>query len=337
MYISIYISLSLYIYIYIYIHTHIRTKSVHLAAAIDFHVVFMTIRERIPPLDSLDASSLESILLRVSDEQGLHLERDMGIRVSMRIQASWFTKKPLRTACLPFKRIHEVMSLWEQTQKRLSMCWLGKSHFMMAHDGHLFRTFDPDTLREMWLAIRQGCSGLKGREEADVGDSLDTRYAEQAPFRERQLKHWNMFRMNLEDPMIFEKKARAARQRERRAMAAEDKGTARKDRAAARQSERRAMAAEDSGTELTRSLNEEWFLLEQVKLCLQTWWLLDAASAKRRRREEAASAKRRRQDVQLERAAQRFQRSQREVRWRAMNRPDITVEEMMRGPAGTSQ
>ena len=220
------------------------------------------------------------------------------------------------------------MSLWEQTQKRMSMCWIGKSQPV----GHLFRTHDPDTLREMWLAIRQGyirSRRLKGREEENVGDWLDTQYAEQAPFRERRLEHWNTFHMNLEDPMNFLKKAR-------------------KRRAAARQRERSAMAAEDKGAELTRSLNEEWFLLEQIKVCLQTWRLLDAASAKRRRREEAASAKqqrqeeaasakRRRQEVMLERAAQRFQRSQREARWRAMNRPDITVEEMMRGPAGAPQ
>ena len=214
------------------------------------------------------------------------------------------------------------------------MCWIGKSH--TAPVGDLFRTYDPDTLREMWLAIRQGyirfcgLKGLKGREEADAGDWLDTHHAEQAPFRERQLEHWNTFHMSmsLEDPMNFEK--------------------ARKRRAAARQRERRAMAAEDKDAELTRSWNEEWLLLERIKLCLQTWRLLDAASAKqqrreeaartkRRRQEEAASAKRRRREVLLERAAQRSERSQREARWRAMNRPDITVEEMMRGPAGASQ
>ena len=309
---------------------HFATKSVPLAAAIDFHVVFMTIRERIPPPDSLDASSIESIFLGASDEQGLHVERDMAIKVSMRLKASFFASTPLHITCLPFKRIQEVLSLWEQTQKKLSMCWLGnslgKSH--RAPVGHLFRTYDPDTLREMWLAIRQGyirSHGLKGREEADVGDWLDTLYAEQAPFRERQLEQWNTLRMNLEDPMNFEKNARERR-------------------AAARQRERRAMAAEDKDTELTRSLNQEWWLLERIKLCLQTWQLLDAASAKRRRREEAASAKQQRQEEaasakrrRLERAVQRFQRSQREARWRAMNRPNITVEEMMRGPAGASQ
>ena len=319
---------------HMYIHgLDFRTKSAHLAAAIDFHVVFMTIRERLPPQDSLDASSIESIFLEVSDEQGLHVERDMGIRVSLRLKASFFTDKRLQTTFLPFNMIQEVMGLWEQTQKKLSTCWIGKS--LTPPVGHLFRTYDPDTLMEIWLAIRQGCirfcglKRLKGREEAYVGDWLDTQYAEQAPFRERQLEHWNTFHMNLEDPMNFEKEAR-------------------RRRAPARQRERRAMAAEDKDTELTRSLNQECFLLERIKLCLQTWQRLDAASAKRRRREEAASAKRRRQEeaasakrrrreVLLERAAQRFQRSQREERWRAMNRPDITVAEMMRGPAGAPQ
>ena len=69
-----------------------RTKSAHLAAAIDFHVVFMTIRERIPPQDSLDASSIESIFLKVSDEQGLHVERDMGIKVSLRLKTFFYKK-----------------------------------------------------------------------------------------------------------------------------------------------------------------------------------------------------------------------------------------------------
>ena len=84
-------------------------------------------------------------------------------------------------------------------------------------------------------------------------------------------------------------------------------------------------------------MNQEWHLLERIRVCLQKWRRLDAAGAKRRRQEEAASAKRRRREELLERAEQRLQRCQREARWRAMRRADITVGELLRGPAGASQ
>ena len=61
-----------------YIHGLIfMTKSVHLAAALDFHVAFMTVRERMPPTEAVDASSIQSTVLRILDEQGLHVERDV--------------------------------------------------------------------------------------------------------------------------------------------------------------------------------------------------------------------------------------------------------------------
>ena len=126
-----------------------ESKSVHLAAALDFHVALMTVRERVPPPECLDASSIESVFLGVSDEQGLHVERDMGIRVSMTINTNFFTKTALYVS---FKSLQEVMSLWEQTQKRLYVCRIGQRR--RPPMGHLFRTYDPDTLREIWLSER---------------------------------------------------------------------------------------------------------------------------------------------------------------------------------------
>ena len=271
-----------------------HTKSVQdLAAAIDFHVVFMTIRERIPPVEALDASSIEPLFLKIADEQGLHVEQDMDLKVTLRLNNTRFLLgiMHLVTPRLPFSNIREVMSLWAQTVQRF---WAGKTN---GKAGSLFQRFDPDKMRKMWLAAHE-CylrwHALKGPDGADLEGWLDKKYAERAAFRERQLEKWNIFHMKLEDPkhgyesrnmkLFFH-----------------------------RQRERQAMAAEDGGAERTRSLNQEWHLLERIRVCLQKWRRLDAAGAKRRRQDEAASAKRRR----LERAEQRLQRSQREARWRA--------------------
>ena len=295
-----------------------------LATAIDFHVVFMAVRELAPPVEALDASSIESMFAEVSDEQGLHVERDMGIKVSIRIKASILTEKQLAMPSLPFSRIQDVMSIWEQTFKRFKLCGLTQAcrgltqAFLRINP---FRTYEPDTLREMWLALRRGyvrCHVLNGKAESDVIEWLDAQYAERGPFRERLLENWNLFRMKSEDRM----------KRPRQSASMHKFYGSRR--------ERQAMAAEDKGAERTRSLNHDWCLLEQVELCLQRWLRLDAVGAKRQRREEAASAKRQRREVLLERAAQRAQREQwrqRRARWR----PDMTMREMMQGPAGASQ
>ena len=101
--------------------------------------------------------------------------------------------------------------------------------------------------------------GPPGHEEADVADWLDERYAEQAPFRERQSEHWNVFRMGSEDP-----------RHERRAPYRPGGSQARKMRHTS-QRERRAMAAEDGPAECIRSLNQEWCHLEQIESCLRAF------------------------------------------------------------------
>ena len=93
---------------------------------------------------------------------------------------------------------------------------------------------------------------------------LEKKYAERAAFHERQLERWNIFRRKLEDPKhgYNTRKNRLFYHRHR---------------------ERKAMAAEDGGAERTRSLKQEWHLLERIRVRLQKWRRLDAAGAKRRR------------------------------------------------------
>ena len=271
-----------------------HTKQVQdLAAAIDFHVVFMTIRERIPPAEALDASAIEPLFLKIADEQGLHVERDMDLKVTLRLNTRFLLGIRTASPRLPFSNIREVMSLWAQTVQRF---WVGSGK-TNGEAGSLFQRFDPDKTQEMWLATREcylRCHASKGPDDADLEGWLDKKYAERAGFRERQLENWNIFRMKMEDPKHGRntRKTRMIYHRRR---------------------ERQAMAAEDRVAERTRSLNQEWHLLERIRVCLQKWRRLDAAGAKRRRQDEAASAKRRR----LEKAEQRLQRSQREARWRA--------------------
>ena len=56
---------------------------------------------------------------------------------------------------------------------------------------------------------------------------------------------------------------------------------------------------------------------------LRRWWSLERQAAQ-------ADAKRRIQERALQRAAKR----QRDERWRWLNRPDITMQELLRGSAG---
>ena len=301
-----------------------HTKAVKdLAAAIDFQVVLMTIRERMPPLETAEASSIESVVSGVLGEQGPHVKRGMKLGVGLIFNVGFLLgRKTLHLPALPCSRIREVMSLWEQAVKRF---WKSNKAFCSgsAAPGGLFHIYDPDTLREMWLAIRQCCvalHGWKGHDEADVVARLDAQYAGQAPFFERRLEAWNTYRMRVEDLGFRRRDPEATLQY--------------RERYRQRLRERHAMAEEDGCSERTRLLNREWRLIEQVEACVCRLRRIEAASEWRRRVEEAAGTKRRRKEEALERAARRSQRAEREARWRAMRRKDLTVGELLRGPSG---
>ena len=86
-----------------------RTKSTRdLAIVIDFHVVLMTIRERMPPVDTTDTASIESIILGILDEHGLRVRQDMGLSVALTVNATFFLGSMLRFPSLPFDRIREA-------------------------------------------------------------------------------------------------------------------------------------------------------------------------------------------------------------------------------------
>jgi len=209
----------------------------------------------------------------------------------------------LRFPSLPFDRIHEVLGHWSRLRR-----------FFVSKPGrpkHIFQRHDPATLLQIWLDMRQAyvrSCAAEGKSEERAARWLDAMYDERRPHREQQLEIWNRWRMKSEDPHY----------------------RVRADGRVRLHSERCAMSAEDSGTLLTRALNEEWRQMEEVERGLHRWRRWCLARAKRQLRQEAADAKRRRLE---EERGERARRAAREARWRAMNRRDITVGEIMRGRA----
>eukprot|EP00927_Polykrikos_kofoidii_P063505 TRINITY_DN5833_c0_g1_i2.p1 TRINITY_DN5833_c0_g1~~TRINITY_DN5833_c0_g1_i2.p1 ORF type:complete len:605 (-),score=76.93 TRINITY_DN5833_c0_g1_i2:242-2056(-) len=159
---------------------------------------------------------------------------------------------------------------------------------------NMFDVYAPPALSAMWSELKEMYLKSWGAEGIDVGGLGEELDAEYAARRAHRERQLELWN------------AKRMRSEDRTMLAL----------AVAQRRERRAMSQE-------RRLSANFRrLLKQLHSCLRRWRKLDTDGA-------LAAARRRRRDELLERSAQR---ARRESRWRWMNRPDITVEEMMRGP-----
>lgn len=324
-----------------------------LSVALDHLLLLLEVKQRVAQGSGRFEHRVEAALQRVLAEHRTTAE-DVGLRFKMMISMCFWVLHPLHT---PLERdLRHTLHAWSQ---------LSKFRFGTGTGGCKQSADLPREQQERWRGFREAYLGVleeRGRNRAEHEAKLDAMEEAAQPLRDWRIERWNRSQMAEEDHreqhlagrwkvMHMEKVHRAAALAASHAtkerLSAQER-VRRRNAAPARRAQRerfrRKRLRKEGRTRCGRhqkAPSEERLLLKLGKVL----WHWDRARRLRSRFEKATSreaARAQRLQAKAARAAERAaskaakaaasqSKSERDQRWRWLNRKDLTMTEMLQG------
>ncbi|CAE8726479.1 unnamed protein product [Polarella glacialis] len=292
-----------------------------LATALDHLAIITVLKQRVQH-GVLDGGNFEDCMRRAwvetESEVGVEAMEDLGLKFFLSLRKSYWIGRHMKVTTPRIACLETALAY----RRRFAELQQALSHRGVVSPGLLNRLSIAD-LEDNWHRFSalyiEACCGLGETQNIDasspkskeaVAKRLATLVEANSAEREKQLRAWNCRQMLLEERLQRQaaRKERAALLRNRRAMSREDRNKARHQKLP---------------SELVKNLVRRWERLQSQRR------RREAAVLQQERAKQRAAAR-----VELkQRAAARVElrrcRMEREERWRWLNRPDLTMADLL--------